>query len=324
MRTLTTGAAIVVLAVAGLRAQSSFSAKVVLENGTPLPTVPMIVPEPTARLMAGCAILNVFGNGTIVYAVNPYSRPYDPQTMDQCVVKIRLKGYQTTVATLRNGGTVVLKRIGGDHEGSTVSMTSLKAPEKARKAYEKGMLAVADEKWANAGKEIEKAVEIYPEYAQAWCDLGEVYLHESKPAEARAAYEKAIQAEPKYIRPYVQLARLDLAEKKFQEALTLTNKAMEQNPIEFPGIYFFNAVANFSLQHYAEAEKSARRAIELDANGEIPRARHLLGLLLAGKGERAEAIQLLNKYLELSPKAPDAEQVRQQIAKLQGQGQTAP
>ena len=131
MRFLTTGAAIAVLAAAGLRAQSNYSAKVVLENGTPLPTVPMIVPEPTARLVVGCAILNIFGNGTVVYAVNPYSRPYDPQTMDQCVVRIRLKGYQTTVATLRNGGTVVLKREGGDHEGSTVSMTSLKAPEKA-------------------------------------------------------------------------------------------------------------------------------------------------------------------------------------------------
>jgi len=324
MRILPYGVAFALLASFTLPAQSTFSAKIVLENGTPMPTVPLIIPENTSRLVPGCAIYNVFGNGTVVYAINPYSRPYDPQTADQCSVKIQLKGYQTTIATLRNGGTVVLKRQGGEHEGSTVSMTALKAPDNARKAYEKGVAAATEKKWPNAQKELERAVEIYPEYAQAWSDLGEVYLQQNKSAEARTALEKARQADPKYMRPAVQLARLDLSENKFAEALELTNKAMEQNPIEFPNIFFYNAVANYSLRHFDEAEKSARRAVELDANGEIPRARHLLGILLAYKGDRDGAIQYMNKYLEMAPKAPDAAQVKQKIADLEARGPAKP
>ncbi len=324
MRTPLSAAALALLASLTLPAQSSYSAKIVLENGTPMPTVPMIVPENTARLVAGCVIYNVFGNGTVVYAVNPYSRPYDPQTADQCAVKIRLKGYQTTIATLRNGGTIVLKREGTDHEGSTVSMTALKAPENARKAYEKGVAAATDKKWPNAEKELSRAVEIYPEYAQAWTDLGEVYLQESKNDEARNALGKAVQVEPKYLRPYILLSRLDLSEKKAEEALALTNKAIEQNPTEFPVLFFYNAVANYSLRHFDEAEKSVRRAIELDLNGEIPRARHMLGVLLAAKGDRAGALQYLNKYLELAPKAPDVPEVKQRIAQIEASAPAKP
>jgi tetratricopeptide (TPR) repeat protein len=321
---ITTSTGLALLASMALPAQTTYSAKIVLENGTPMPTVPLIVPENTARLVVGCAIYNVFGNGTVVYAVNPYSRPYDPATADQCSVKIRLKGYQTTIATLRNGATIVLKREGSDHEGSTVSMTALRAPEDARKAYEKGVAAATDKKWPKAQKELERAVSIYPEYAQAWTDLGEVLLQQSKDAEARGAFEKALQAEPKYIRPYVYMSRMDLAEKKPEAALALTNKAIEQNPIEFPTIFFYNAVANYTLHHFDEAEKSVRRAIELDANGEIPRTRHLLGILLAMKGDRTGALQSFNKYLEMAPKAPDAPEVKQRIAQIEASAPAKP
>jgi regulator of sirC expression with transglutaminase-like and TPR domain len=75
-------------------------------------------------------------------------------------------------------------------------------------------------------------------------------------------------------------------------------------------------VANLNLHHLDVAEKSARRAVELDANHEIPRAENLLGTLLAARGDRQGAIQHLNKYLELSPKAADADKVRQLIADL--------
>src|SRR5579871_2514512 len=134
-------------------------------------------------------------------------------TADVCNVTIRLKGYQAAQVTLRNDATIVLKRV-GLHEGSTVSATALNAPELARKAYGKGVIAMTDEKWPAAQKNFEKALEIDPDYAAAWSDLGEVLLKQSRATEARAAFEKAVAADPKYIKPYVQLARLDMAEKR--------------------------------------------------------------------------------------------------------------
>jgi tetratricopeptide (TPR) repeat protein len=309
------------VALAGVTAASaqSYHATVVTEDGSPLPNSPQIIPSFSDRLVQECAIVNIFGNGSIQYVVNLRSRPFDPATADACTVTIRLKGYRAMEVTLRNDATVVLKRV-GLHEGTTVSATALNAPAPARKAYGKGVNAMNDEKWADAQKNFEKAVEIDPDYAQAWSDLGEVLQKQSKPTEARAAWEKAVQADPKYIKPYIQLTVLDLQEKRPEDAVAIGGKAVAMNPLEFPQLYFYYAAANYDLKHLDLAEANARRATDLDKDHEIPRAELLLGSVLVSRGDRAGGLQHFRKYLELMPKAQDAEQVKRAIAQLEAPG----
>ena len=297
----------------------TYHARIVTEDGSPLSTSPQIIPDLSDRLVSQCAIVNIFGDGNVQYLVNYRSREYDPATADVCSVTIRLKGYQTAQVTLRKDVTIVLKHI-GLHEGSTVSATALNVPELARKAFGKGENAFNDGKWAAAEKNFEKAVEIDPDYAQAWSHLGEVLQKESKPKEARAAWEKAVAADPKYIRPYIQLAMLDLEEKRTEDAAAIAGKAVAMNPLEFPELYFYHSVANYNLKRLEEAEMSARRATELDARHEIPRSELLLGTVLIAKGDRAGSLQHFKKYLELVPKAQDAEQVKKAIAQLEAPG----
>jgi tetratricopeptide (TPR) repeat protein len=312
---------LVAAALAGAVAASaqSYHATIVTEDGSPLPTSPQIIPGLSERLVQECVIVNTFGNGSVQYVVNLRSRAYDPATADACTVTIRLKGYRPTQVTLRNDATIVLKRI-GLHEGSTVSASALNAPEPARKAYGKGVNAMTDEKWAAAQKNFEKAVEIDPDYAAAWSDLGEVFQKQSMPTEARAAWEKAVRADPKYIKPYIQLAMLDLAEKRPEDAADIAGKAVAMNPLEFPELYFYYAAANYNLKHLDLAEANARRATELDNAHEIPRAELLLATVLVAKGDRSGALQHFRKYLEIVPKAPDADQVKRAIAQLEAPG----
>ena len=312
-------AGMLILAAVALASAQSYHATIVTEDGSPLPTSPQIIPALSDRLVQECVLQNIFGNGSVQYVINYRSRPYDPATADVCSVTIRLKGYQATQATFRNDATIVLKRL-GLHEGSTVSATALNAPEPAKKAYGKGVNAMTDEKWPAAQKNFEKAVEIDPEYAQAWSDLGDVLQKKPKPTEARAALEKALVADPKYIRPYVQMAMLDLQEKRPEDAAAIAGKAVAMNPLEFPELYYYNAMANYNLKHLDVAEYSARRATELDSAHEIPRAEVLLGLVLIAKGDRAGGVQHFRKYLELVPKAQDAEQIRKAIAQLETPG----
>jgi tetratricopeptide (TPR) repeat protein len=307
------------LAAVGAASAQTYHATITTEDGSPLPTSPQIIPSLSDRLVQECAIVNTFGNGSLEYLVNLRSRPYDPSTADMCTVTIRLKGYRAGEFTLRNGATIVLKRV-GLHEGSTVSATALNAPEPARKAYGKGVNAMTDEKWASAQKNFEKAVEIDPNYAQAWSDLGEVLQKQSKSTEARAAWEKAVQADPKYIKPYIQLTMLDLAEKNPQDAIAIGGKAVAMNPLEFPELYFYYAAANYNLKHLDVAETNARRATELDNAHEIPRAELLLASILISKGDRPGALQHFRKYLEIVPKAQDADQVKRAIAQLEAPG----
>jgi tetratricopeptide (TPR) repeat protein len=313
-------AGLLAVAMAFAASAQTFHAQIVTEDGSPLPTSPQIIPNLSDRLVQECAIVNIFGNGSLQYLVNNRSRPYDPATADVCSVTIRLKGFQTVNATLRNDATIVLKHAGAIHEGSTVTASSLNAPEAAKKAFGKGVNSMDDEKWPAAQKNFEKAVDIYPEYAQAWSDLGLVLQKQSKPTEARAAFEKALAADPKYIKPYIQLTMLDLEEKKPEDAAAIAGKAVAMNPQEFPELYFYNAMANYNLKHMDVAEFSARRATELDSAHEYPRAELLLGSVLIAKGDRSGGLQHFRKYLELAPKAQDAEQVKKAIAQLEAPG----
>jgi tetratricopeptide (TPR) repeat protein len=293
-----------------------YTAKIVTEGDTPLPRTPLVTPQNSDRLVPYCGITNIFGNGTVTYVMNWRAQVYDPKTADVCPVIIRLDGYRTTTGTLRQGATIVLKRV-GDHEGSTISMASLNAPKDAKKAYDKGAAAMGEQKWPAAQKNFEKAVAIYPEYSQAWSDLGEAFREQAQNKEAQDAYEHAIQVDPKYVKAYVQLARLLLTEGKSQETLDVTTKAFQFNPLEYPGIYFYDAVANLNLKRLDPAQKSAERAIQLDVDHEIPRAENLLGTILAMKGDYPGAIEHFKKYVVLAPKAPDIPKVKEQIAALE-------
>jgi Flp pilus assembly protein TadD len=292
-------------------------AKIAVEGGTELPGTPLVSPRPPSQTVGQCIVLNVFGDGTVVYRVTwVQEHPIFP---DGCRVTIRLTGYHALETTLTEGSTVVLKRL-GDHEGSTVSLISVNAPKDARKAYERGLSAANHKKYEQAATAFEAAVAAYPQYAQAWSDLGQVQAELNRPRDARASWERAVQADPPYLKPYVQLARLAIAEGRNEEALAITSRGLEFNPVEFPAIYFYNAYANLNLKHYDAAEKSALATIAHDANHELPEAERLLGLLLASKGELGPASDHFRKYLALAPKAADAAVIRQKIAEIERRG----
>jgi tetratricopeptide (TPR) repeat protein len=316
--TLRVGIFIMTAALASATAASAqnYHAMIVTEDGSPLPTTPQIIPSLSDRLVQECLIRDIFGNGNVQYVVNWRSRPYDPATEDACEVSISLKGYRPVQVTLRNDATIVLKHI-GTHEGSTVSMTALHAPPAAKKAFGKGVIDMTNEKWASAQKNFEKALEIDPDYAAALSSLGEVLKRQSKPEDARAAWEKAVVADPKYIKPYIQLTMLDLAEKKTEAAIEIAGRAVAMNPLEFPDLYFYYAVANYNLKRLDLAEANSRRAIDLDTAHEFPRAHVLLATVLAAKGDRSGALEHFKKYLELFPKAPDAAQIERVVAQLE-------
>jgi tetratricopeptide (TPR) repeat protein len=230
-----------------------------------------------------------------------------------------LRGYRTVDAVLTEGSTFTLKRL-GDGEGSTVSLTSLQVTKKARQAYDRGLAATTRQKYADALKHFQAAVEESPKFAQAWSDLGQAQLALDRPAEARASWEQAVAADPQYLKPYVQLARLAVHEGRNEDAIEISDRGILLNPIEFPALLFYNAVANFNLRHYDAAHKSVVLAIAHDPNREMPVAESLLGSILAMKGELAPAIDHFHKYLELSPHASDAAEIRKKIEELERMG----
>jgi Flp pilus assembly protein TadD len=307
----------------GCWAQSQYRATLALQGGGNLPATPLFTDPPAGQDLPPCHVVSAFSSGVVIYTVpvvaDPGSDPILRHWNDKCVVTIWLKGYQKASVGLHDGAVIVLKPL-GDPEGSTVSVTALRAPKEAAKFYDKGLEAMGNGKLAAAQKQFERATALYPEYAQAWSQLGEVLEQQAKPDEAAEACGRALQADPKYIRPYLQLIRMAVAGKKMADAAAIGARAVQLDPVEYPGIYYFDAVANYELQHMDVAERSARRAIELDQAHDYPAAEALLGKVLAGRGDARGAIEHFTKYVQMAPKADDVPAIRQRMAELERGG----
>jgi tetratricopeptide (TPR) repeat protein len=241
-----------------------------------------------------------------------------------CDLQVSLAGFRSDVITLSQRreldnpdvGTFILHRIAGV-EGLTISATSGLAPKEARKAFEKAQIAEKNRKWAEAEKELEKAVALYPKYAAAWCELGNVRGARNDLGLARASFLQSIASDPKFVNPYLRLAQLSISERKWQEAEDQANRVIRLNPIDFPQAFLWNAYANYQLRKFDVAEKSARDGLSRDAGHRFPQLSHLLGLILQQKSDLSGSVENLRDYLRYAPDADDAVQVRKQLLELE-------
>jgi len=248
-----------------------------------------------------------------------------------CELRASLPGYRSDEIPL-NGirpmdrpdvGTIVLHRY-ANVEGTTISMTSLQAPKEAKKAFESGRKAMDKKKWAEARLQLEKAVGLYPQYAAAWCDLGRTLEESGNIDEARKAYAQALTTDTKFVTPYIQLAGLAVKQSNWREVADTTDRVVKLNPADFPGMYLYNSVANYNLKEFTAAEKSAREVLKLDTEHRFPQANHLLGVILARRGEFTEAAAFMKTYLQLAPGANDIDLVKRQLVEVEKSAQAGP
>jgi tetratricopeptide (TPR) repeat protein len=265
-----------------------------------------------------------FGSAQSAGGGNPLAADPFGNRMMNCELRASLAGYSSDTINLFNRrvgdspdiGLIMLRRIAGV-EGSSISVTSMMAPKDAKKAYEHGLQSLLKNKPADAAKDFEKAVAVYPKYADAWMSLGKLRLEQKSVEPARAAMLKAIEADPKLVTPYIELGLLAARDANWPQAGKNLDRAMELDPVDYPQAWYVDAVANYNLKHYDAAEKSARAAVKLDPKHTNPRSEYLLGLVLAEKKDYASAAAELTEYLKLAPNAPDQAQVKDQLQQLE-------
>jgi tetratricopeptide (TPR) repeat protein len=202
-------------------------------------------------------------------------------------------------------------------EGYTFSLTTALAPKDARKAFENAAGKMKKEKWAEAEKDLLKAVGTYPKYAVAWHELGMAYQRQKKLDDATRAYQEAIKVDAKFIRPYGQLASLAVYQQKWEDVVEYTSKMFKLNPYLPAEMYFYSAVANYNLQNSDVAEEHARRAAKLDEGNKIARIHHLLGVILMMKEDYPAAAESLRLYLKLNPNGPDVDDVKSNLNEIE-------
>jgi len=215
-------------------------------------------------------------------------------------------------------GMMVLHRI-ASVEGTSVSVTSLSAPKDARKAWEKGVRLLRSPRasdMAAAEKELEKAVAVYPRYANAWADLGRVRMRRQETDAARDAFLKAIDADSKLVEPYIELGDMAAHRMQWTDAARYLDRALALDPVDYPRLWLAAGLADYRVNNFDRAERNAREALKISAPIEDPAASRLLGYVLLQKQDYAGADEAFRVYLRLVPNADDRSDIEARLGQV--------
>jgi len=195
------------------------------------------------------ADMSTFGGGT-------FSGRGSGGTWQGCELRAVLPGFTAQAIMLAsamsrpqstNVGKIILKPI-ASAEGSVLSVTTMAAPDAARKALEKAGELEKKNKLDEAQQSLEKAVNIYPQYAVAWSELGRLQYLKHDRAAAQHSFEQAMAADSKYAKPYLWLAQMAVDAQQWQTVVDVTNKLLALNSTSFPGAWFLNATGNYTCR----------------------------------------------------------------------------
>ena len=243
--------------------------------------------------------------------------------LEGCSVQASLAGFRSTGVTIRQRnfqsqpelGTLTLSRAGRDM-GTAVSGTSESAPANAKKLFEKARAEWLEQKPDRAQNDLQKAVQIYPHFAEAWYELG-ILQQTSAPQEARKSFSEALAADASFVLPHYQLAALSAQEGKWQEVADSAKRAVQLDPAGTPQIWYYDALANFQLGNFDAAKSSAAKSLALDPEHTVPNAEQLLAVVLTQQRDYAEALAHLRNCLTYLPNGPDTDLIKRQIAQLE-------
>ena len=157
-----------------------------------------------------------------------------------------------------------------------------------------GKEQLAKKDYLRARESFEKAVELDPHSAAAYCFRGMVQLDNEQ---AAADFTKAIELKPDYADAYFQRGLgLDLGGKD-QAAIADYSKAIELDP-KFVNAYMTRAVLYLVANKGKEAIADYTRVIELKPDGE---SYYVRGNAYLELGEDAKAVADLTRSIELDP-----------------------
>ena len=198
-----------------------------------------------------------------------------------------------------------------------VSALTLAAPRDARKLFEKGA------EWLHAGNltaaaaSFQKAVTVYPRFADAWLDLGATQFKMGACDSARNSLDRAIELDPKLPGAWQILGYLAFNQQKWDDSAGYLSKAEQLDPMNSPMPWFYSAAALYELRRYDQAEKSIRTEIGMDPQFRNHRAQYLLGLILIARHDTTEGSDALRSYLATAPDPRDVVAAKTLLSGLQ-------
>lgn len=204
-------------------------------------------------------------------------------------------------------------------------------PRAARTALERALQMSKERKGALAVALMQESLKIFPDYFDARFALGNELMKTGHLNEAITELEHARRINPKDGRVYETFGLVLMQQKKYAVAAAVFAEAARLSPLD-PQPQLLRAIAlieyatvlNSTESKTTEAE---RKSVLTEAEGNLARAFELSGQKLTGvylqrariyekRGEPERAAVELERYLQESPDARNADAIRQAIKKL--------
>ncbi len=243
-------------------------------------------------------------------------------------VSVRQEGFQTETESLTipegtsSGQAFQLMfylRLPGQKKGDRPANPLLKdVPKESAAKYNKGMekLGSGDAKAAVAL--FDEAIALHPNFAAAHFERGSAYLKLNDNDKALESFVKAVQLNPDYVEAKYSVGYTQYLKKNYEVAAAVFDDVLKTRK-DMPEANMYLGISLFNLKNVDAAEVGLKRAVEAKGGERLALAHLYLGQIYMQKKKNPEAIVELEKYLELVPKAPNADRIKSAIAGLKKQ-----
>jgi tetratricopeptide (TPR) repeat protein len=198
--------------------------------------------------------------------------------------------------------------------GAIVSAKELAIPERAHREYEEAERGLARHDVDGAVAHLERAVDLAPQFSDAWNHLGTIAYQARDYTRAETCFRKALKADPNSFQPLVNLGGVSINLGKFAEsleynlyaALTRPNDALANSQL---------GMSYFYLDKLDLAHKYLTAAKRLDP-AHFSHPQLMLAEIDLRRRDRMAAAVELEEFLRVHPDAPDAGRIREKLAHL--------
>jgi tetratricopeptide (TPR) repeat protein len=210
-----------------------------------------------------------------------------------------------------------VKREDGAGKPGVVNAALAAIPKEARELYERALASAKAGERKRAVEQLKQAIAVYPKFALALNELGVQYLSLGEAEKAAEALRSALALEPEAFVLRLNYGIVLLQRKRYAEAEAELSRALRLSDTSFAA-HLYRGRALIELARYEEAERELRRAVALGGD-EARMAHRYLGAIHIERGEPARAVEALETYLRLDPKAAEAVAIRDIIKQLRAQ-----
>ena len=197
---------------------------------------------------------------------------------------------------------------------TTVSVAQMKVPQKARDAFRKAQKELAKNNLADAAAQLQNALAIYPDFAEALTMRGLIALEQGKAVIALPDLEKAVQIDQGNGLGYLVLGSAYNVLSRFDDAIRMIDRGVALSPNSWQA-YFEMGKSYLGKLDYEGALKHLNKAADLAPKEYAPLHLVRANAYLALKNY-PEAMTELESYLERDPQGPESPRIRKTLDQM--------